>query len=67
MALLYLQTDRTDEAKPLLARAYLIFAQIGSPNAQTAAKALLEACEGSQDAADAHLAQVAQEMQQDQT
>jgi tetratricopeptide (TPR) repeat protein len=66
IALLYLQTDRPDEANPLLARAYLVFAHIGSPNAQTAAKALLEACGDSQDAADTYLTQVAQEMQREQ-
>jgi tetratricopeptide (TPR) repeat protein len=60
MALLYLETDRAGEAKPLLARAYSIFAQLGSPHAQTAASALVRAC-GSVDAANAYLAQLAQE------
>jgi tetratricopeptide (TPR) repeat protein len=60
MALLYLETDRAGEAKPLLARAYSIFAQLGSPHAQTAANALVRAC-GSVDAANAYLTQLTQE------
>ncbi len=60
LGLLYLQTDQTEEARPLLARAYLIFAKIGSPHAETAARALVQAC-GSAEAAEAYLAQVAGE------
>jgi hypothetical protein len=44
----------------LLARAYFVFAQLGSPDAQMAADGLIEAC-GSVEAADAYLAQVAAE------
>jgi tetratricopeptide (TPR) repeat protein len=60
LGLLYLQTDQTEEARPLLARAYLIFARIGSPHAETAARALVQAC-GSAEAAEAYLARVAGE------
>jgi Flp pilus assembly protein TadD len=57
MGMLYLQTDRAEEARPLLARAYLVFAQIGSPDADTAARALARAC-GSVEAANAYLEQL---------
>jgi tetratricopeptide (TPR) repeat protein len=61
LGILYLQTDHLEQAKPLLARAYLIFAQVGSPNAETAANALVQAFEGSVDAANAYLSQVVNE------
>ena len=64
LGILYLQTDRPDEAKPLLARATLIFAQLGSPNQQIAANALVQAFDGDVDAANAYLAQVAEAMQE---
>jgi tetratricopeptide (TPR) repeat protein len=54
----YLRTDRAQDAKPLLAQAFLIFAQLGSPHAQTAADALVQACGGSVDAANAYLEEV---------
>jgi tetratricopeptide (TPR) repeat protein len=61
IGLVYLQTDRAEEAKPLLAQAYLVFAQLGSPHAQAAANALVQAFEGSVDAANAYLSQVMNE------
>jgi tetratricopeptide (TPR) repeat protein len=64
LGILYLQTDRPDEARPLLARAYLIFAQFGSPHQQTAANALVQAFDGDADAANAYLAQVDEAMQE---
>jgi tetratricopeptide (TPR) repeat protein len=64
LGILYLQTDRPDEAKPLLARAYLIFAQLGSPSQQTAANILVQAFDGDVDAANAYLAQVDEAMQE---
>jgi len=57
---LYLQTDRPDEAKPLLARAYLIFSQLGSPNQQIAADALVQAFDGDVYAATTYLLRVAE-------
>jgi len=60
MGLIYLQTDRIEEAKPRLARAYLAFARLGSPHADTAADALVQAC-GSAEAANAYLAQMTEE------
>jgi tetratricopeptide (TPR) repeat protein len=60
MALLYLEIDQVEEAKPLLVRAYSTFAQLRSPEAQNAANALVQAC-GSVDAANAYLAQLAEE------
>jgi len=60
MGLLYMQIERVEEAKPLLARAYLIFVQVGSPNADTAAQALVQAC-GSVEAANAYLARMVEE------
>jgi len=44
----------------LLAQAYLVFSRIGSPNAQAAAGALVQAC-GLEEAAEACLAQFGQE------
>ena len=58
LGLLCLQTNRTEQAKILLARAYLIFTQISSPYAQTAANALIQAFDGSTDAANDYLAQL---------
>ena len=55
------------EISILLARAYLIFAQLESPNAQTAVNLLVQAFDGSVDAVQTYLAQVADEMQQNQT
>ena len=52
-----------DAAKPLLARAYLIFAQLGSPHEQAAVNALVHAFDGDVDAVNVYLAQVAEEMQ----
>ena len=66
LGILYLETGQDDEAKPLLARAYFIFSQVGSPHAETAAGALVRAC-GSVEAANVYLAQVAEEIQQNQT
>ena len=60
MAILYLDTGRPAEAKPLLARAYLILSQCGSPYADTAAQRLVEAC-GSVEAADDYLTQLVEE------
>ena len=54
IAMLYLQTDRPEEAKPLLARACRVFARIGSPHLGTANDALAVAC-GSPAAAQAYL------------
>jgi tetratricopeptide (TPR) repeat protein len=58
VGLLYMRTGRVEEAKPLLARAYLVLAELGSPDAQTAAGGLVRAC-GSVEAANAYLAQLA--------
>jgi tetratricopeptide (TPR) repeat protein len=57
---LYLQIDQAEDAKPLLARAYLLFSQLGSPHANTAAQGLVEAC-GSVGAANAYLAKLVEE------
>lgn len=45
-------------ARPLVARAYLVFAQMGAPEAQQPAGLLAEAC-GSADAANAYMAEIA--------
>ena len=60
----FLARNDNTQAKPLLVQAYLIFAQLGSPNAQAAAQALVQACDGSVDAANAYLAQAQAKMQQ---
>jgi hypothetical protein len=60
IALLYLRTRRAEEAKPLLGRACLVFSQLGSPHAETAGRALVEAC-GSAEAANAYLDGLSQE------
>ena len=60
LGLLYLRTGRAEEGKPLLARAYRVLVQMGSPDAQAAAQALVRTC-GSQEAANRYLAQIAQE------
>jgi hypothetical protein len=60
MALAYLQTDRAEEAKPLLGQAYLVFSRLGSPHAETAYQGLVEAC-GSEDAANAYLDELSEE------
>jgi tetratricopeptide (TPR) repeat protein len=58
---LYLRTGRAEEAKPHLRRAYLVFSHLGSPHADTAARALVEAC-GSVEAANAYLAEQFQQV-----
>ena len=65
LGVVYLKKDRAEEAKPLLARAYLIFAKVGSPSAKSAASALVRAC-GSVEKANAYLDKLAQQMQQAQ-
>ena len=64
VGLLYLETDRSEEAGPLLAHAYLILAQLGSPEAEKAAAALVRAC-GSVEAANTCLAQVVEQPGED--
>ena len=64
---LYLQTNRPDEAKPLLARAYLIFSQLGSPHQRTSANALIQSFDGDVDAANAYLAEAQRELQEEMT
>ena len=59
---LYLNTGRSEEARPLLARAYFIFAKIGSPDQHSAAQALVQVC-GSVEAANSYLAEVAGELE----
>jgi tetratricopeptide (TPR) repeat protein len=60
LGILYLRTLRPEEARPLLGRAYLIFSQLGSPDAETAYDGLVEAC-GSAEAANAYLDELAEE------
>ncbi len=60
---LHLQTNSPNKAKLPLARATLIFAQLGSPHQQTAARKLVQAFDGDVDAANAYLDQIAGEMQ----
>ncbi len=55
LGLAYLQTDRSEEARPLFARAYLTLSRMGSPDAGTALRGLSRAC-GSDEAAEAYLA-----------
>ena len=65
LALVYMQTGRQEEAKPLLARAHLVFARLGSPHADTAAQGLVQACDGSVEAANDYLARVKKEVSAD--
>lgn len=51
---LYLETDRIEEAKPLLAHAFLVLTKLGSPDANIAIGGLLKAC-GSLEIAQAYL------------
>jgi tetratricopeptide (TPR) repeat protein len=64
---LYLQTNRPDEAKPLLARAYLIFSQLGSPHQRTSANALIQSFDGDVAAANAYLAEAQRKLQEEMT
>jgi tetratricopeptide (TPR) repeat protein len=66
LALVYLETGHEERARPFFARAYLIFSQLGSSSADTAAKGLVRAC-GSAEAADAYLAQIAEETPERET
>jgi tetratricopeptide (TPR) repeat protein len=56
----YLQTGQTEEARPLLGRAYLAFIWLGSPHAYTAARQLMK-CFGSVEAASVYLAMLLHE------
>jgi hypothetical protein len=55
-----LETDRAEEGKPHLARAYRVLARMGSPHADTASRGLVQAC-GSVEAANKYLAKTAEE------
>jgi hypothetical protein len=54
IGILYLQTGRGEEAKPLLAAAFRVFARLGSPHVNEAASWLVQAC-GSEDEANTYL------------
>lgn len=59
LADVYLQTERAEQAKPLFAKAYHIYSQVGSPYADITFQRLSQAC-GSEEAANAYLATRAQ-------
>jgi tetratricopeptide (TPR) repeat protein len=63
---LYLHLDQIIQAKPVLARAYLIFSQIDSPNTKNVERALVYAC-GSVNATNAYLMQVWEEMKSEKS
>ena len=56
-----LGTNRIDEAKPLFAQAFLVFSQMGSPNAQQAGNGLVQTFDGDVEATNAYLAQFAEQ------